>query len=143
MWRAIFEDGTVLDGVTEDGKERSFSNVLNRVQTLKNLSVFQDAKKFTVSMDDGKFTVDIGGVENIFYATDYMTSFSNKLENIRPIYFIRETVQFQVAMRQISGVASPAVRQFTGLGFQANLDGKNIKRYLAILSDGMYTIEDT
>ncbi len=146
MWQAVFNTGIVLESITQvEGHtvERSFSAVMNSLETLESLSVIQGARKVTVRMSDGRFTTSISGVDYDFYATDYATTFQKKLENIRPIYFIRETVEFKTTAQQHMGVGSPAALVFTALGFQANVDGVNIKRYLAILPDGMYTIEGT
>lgn len=146
MWQASFKDGKVIDSIVQVGGsavEQSFAVVLNDLENLDHLSVIQGARKFTVRMLDGRFTVNISGVNCDFYATDHATTFSGKLENIRPIYFIRETVEFKQSAQVHLGAASDPSLVFTALGFQANVDGVNIKRYLAILPDGMYTIEDT
>lgn len=146
MWQAVFNDGTVLSSIAQvdgDTVERSFSAVINSLEKLDSLSVIQGARKFTVRMSDGRFTTSISGVDCDFYATDYITTFQKKLNNIRPIYFVRETVEFSTVAQQHMGTGSVPTLVFTALGFQTNVDGVNIKRYLAILPDGTYTIEDT
>lgn len=137
MWQAKFNDGTVLNEFNADGREILFSEVLKRFDVLDSLSIILEKNNiFTVRMADGRFTVNINGNTNHFFASDVDIT---KLINIRPIYFVRETVKLAVHAGALSSKGSPAVN-FTALGFQANLGERNIKRYLAILPDGSFVI---
>lgn len=140
MWKALFKDGSELcEFEVINGKkvEQTFGRILNNLDALDNLSILQGAHKFTVNMKDGKFTCNISGIPYSFFALDVNTMRNKKLENIRPIYFVRETVEIQ----ESNSRASNPIIDFVALGFQANLDGVNVKRYLAILPDGTYHIE--
>ncbi|KKL74472.1 hypothetical protein LCGC14_2064580, partial [marine sediment metagenome] len=61
--------------------------------------------------------------------------------NIRPIYFVRETVELAVHAQALFSEGPPTTN-FTALGFQANFNGRNIKRYLAILPNGSFVIRN-
>ncbi|KKM95542.1 hypothetical protein LCGC14_1187080, partial [marine sediment metagenome] len=90
MWQATFSNGEVLNESNAEGQEILFGKVLKRLDDLESLSIILDNKIFTVRMVDGRFSTSINGDTNHFFASDVdITS----LTNIRPIYFIRETVQ--------------------------------------------------
>ena len=142
MWRAKFKNGQVIDEIIQkNGKpeERSFGMVLADLPNLESLSIVQGTRTFTVRMEDGLFTVNTSGIDQNFYALDSLTTSSNKLENIRPIYFIRDLIEFKLGLTPLLPEIGKPV--FTALGFQANIDGANIKRYLEIFPDGTYFIE--
>jgi len=147
MWRAVFTDGKVISEVekSKDGreKEHTFKEVLDNLDTLENLSVIQNNIIFTVSMKSTKFTINIEGIEQNFYALDKETVFFKALKNIRPIYFIRERIDFKVGINRIPKQEFPTRKEFIALGFQASLNDQNIKRYLAISPSGLFTIEHT
>ena len=90
-------------------------------------------------MADGRFSSNISGDINHFFASDVDIT---ALTNIRPIYFVRETVQLTIYANTLSSEGSSPGVNFTALGFQANLDGRNITRYLAILPNGTFIIKD-
>ncbi len=142
MWHAIFKDGSELKEFDKFGKEVLFSKVMTRVQDLKTLSIILSSSKiFTVHLQDTQFTVTIDGKKNYFYGFDVQKYNITKLTNIRPIYFVRETVKLQV--NNSSGTGSSPHVNFVALGFQANYDkNKNVKRYLAIYPDGKYSINN-
>lgn len=135
MWKAQFSDGKVLDAFDKDGQEILFRKVLDRLGDLENLSIIVGNKTFTVRMSDGRFSI-INGEEHHFFALDAVD-----LKHIRPIYFIRETVNFDICEKVPVALGPPRVN-FTALGFQASLNGHNIKRYLAIFPDGSFVIKD-
>ena len=142
MWQAKFKSGPIIDEIEmRNGKEveQSFNIVVQNLDDLETLSVIQDGKIYTVRMSDGRFTCDIGGAKQNFFAVNFKTVLSGKLKNIRPIYFVRETV---VLSEGSNSQGSKPKIDLIGLGFQANIDDTNIKRYLAILPDGTYCIED-
>lgn len=146
MWQARFKNGKVIDEFVtlpggNESTETSFRVVMNDIDNLESLAIVQGTRLFTVNMSDGKFTVTISGISHDFYATSLRTTFEKKLVNIRPVYFVRETVLFAEGVQHLSRALPPSI-EFVALGFQANLDGANIKRYLAILPNGMYHIED-
>lgn len=144
MWKAYFKDTSVIDEIEMlNGKEvlHSFSEVLKNIENLESLAIVQGSKMFTVRMSDGRFTCNTSGIEHSFFAMGLEIVRSGKLENIRPIYFVRETVNFSENSGHMTKSSLPLI-DFTALGLQANIDGMNIKRYLAILPDGTYYIED-
>jgi len=143
MWKAEFIDGSILEEFDKFGKEVPFSKVMDRVNELKTFSiVLASSKIFTIRFRDGRFTVTIDGKDSHFYGFDIEKYDVTKLTNIRPIYFVRETVNFQInAGPGVHAGTLPRVN-FTALGFQANYNGKNLKRYLAIYPDGKYIIRD-
>lgn len=138
MWRAKFSDGEVLNEFNSKGQEILFGKVLERLNVLESLSIILGDKIFTVRMADGKFSSNLNGDENHFFASDVDIT---ALTNIRPIYFIRETVQLAVHANVLFSEGLPTVN-FIALGFQANFNGHNIKRYLAILPNGSFVIRD-
>ena len=138
MWQATFSNGEVLNESNAEGQEILFGKVLKRLDDLESLSIILDNKIFTVRMADGRFSTSINGDTNHFFASDVdITS----LTNIRPIYFIRETVQITAHVNALFSKGPPSVN-FIALGFQANFNGQNIKRYLAILPNGAFVIRD-
>ena len=132
VWIATFEDETQITS-----KIHTFKNVLDRLEELASLAVVQGKNVFTVNMKTTEFTVGVEGYRFSFFATS-REEVMYGVENIRPIYFTREQVLFSA----VKAISAPQVI-FTGLGFQANVDGANIKRYLAINPDGTFTIEST
>lgn len=140
MWQAKFRNGEILDGRDSTGNEVLFCKVLNRLKDLESLSLIVGKRKYTVYMANGKFSTQVnGGDLSYFFAQGTDTE---ELDNIRPIYFIRETVEFGLSSRaDIVSKGGPTLN-FIALGFQANLKGRNIKRYLAILPNGEYAIQD-
>ena len=141
MWKARLKDGSEISQFNAAGEEVMFSEVLRNLPNLDTFLFTQGSRQYSVSMDDGKFTATNSGISSDFYATSLKIDRS-KLENIRPIFFVRETVEFKVEFRAGTGEPISATVNLHGVGFQANLNGVNIKRYLAILPDGTYTIED-
>jgi len=144
MWQAKFKNGVVVDEIEmKDGQEveNSFKLVMDNLEDLVSLSIIQGTKMYSVSMNTGEFTVITSGIPFNFHAINLETVTSGKMTNIRPIYFVREFVLFQQYGAGTSP-GSPPHLLFTALGFQSNVDGANIKRYLAIQPDGTFTIED-
>lgn len=141
MWKAEFFDGSVLNEYDEKGREVLFREVLERTNELKALSIVMGSKVFTVRLKDGMFTTSINGEKNHFYALDPIKYKCENLKNIRPIYFVRETVDLKVGIVS-SGAGTPARVNFVALGFQANYNDKNIKKYLAIFPNGNFIIQD-
>ena len=142
MWQAQFSNGDILNAINEDGKEILFGKVLARLDDLESLSIIMDDKVFRVRMEDGRFSAYVGENDPIHFFASGVDI--DSLDNIRPIYFVRETVHFgthAAALAPDTFPGTPAVN-FTALGFQANLAGRNIKRYLAILPNGEYAIRD-
>lgn len=148
MWKAKFTNGSVLDeNDIRDGVPilYSFAEIQKRIDAfdtlLESLSIVQGARMYTVRMSDGMFSTSVSGIEIDFYAINLELVKSGDLKNIRPIYFVRETVVFEEGTSHNMKGTTP-VTNFTALGFQANINGTNIKRYLAIFPDGMFYIED-
>lgn len=137
MWRAIFKDDTFLDEF-DNGKERLFGEVLKRLNDLKSLSIIVGDKKYSVEMLNGFFSISSNKENSGFFVLDNEVYNEKTLENIRPIYFVRETVNFTLACTQVG----PTKTNFVALGFQAIFKGKNIKRYLAIYPTGDFVIKD-
>jgi len=144
MWRASFKNGKILNEYDQlNGYDiiRPFSDILKDLDNLECLAVIQGNRTYAVHMKDGLFAIAVDGIgQQYFYATSHEIASSDKLTNIRPIYFARETVHFTEGVKHLS-TSSAATVEFIALGFQANLDGANIKRYLAIYPNDIYTIE--
>ncbi len=138
MWKAKFSNGDVLNGIDENNKEVLFRKVLDRLDELENLSIVLENKIFTVRMADGRFSTMIDDKENHFFALD---AAAMDLKCIRPIYFVNETADFTTTGQSLTALGPPRVN-FTALGFQTNLNGRNVKRYLTIFPDGTFVIKD-
>jgi hypothetical protein len=136
MWRAQFSNGDILEEFDKNGQGTPFKKVLNRLDDLENLSIVLGNRVYTVRMADGRFSIIVDGKEVHFFALDTNVA---DLKHIRPIYFVRETVDFNMQRGVLLG--SPRVN-FVAVGFQANLNGCNIKRYLEIFSDATFIIKD-
>ena len=139
MWSAVFKDKTVLNEFDELNREHPFGKVLQRLTELDNLSIIIGSNKYSVKMIDGSFSINSNGTINNFFALDPEVYNSTTLENIRPIYFVRETINFNL---NTTAQIGPTRLNFTALGFQASYKGKNIKRYLAIFDNGEFVIKD-
>ena len=140
MWIAKFSNGEVLNEFDDTGQEILFSKVLKRLKDLESLSISLEDKIFTVRMADGRFSSNINGDINHFFAVDVDI---NTLTNIRPIYFVRETIKLAIQANALFSESTDAPYvHFTALGFQANFNGQNITRYLAIFPNGTYILKD-
>jgi hypothetical protein len=140
MWKAEFNDNTILQEIDELGRERSFGDVLKRVTELTKLAIIMGNKQYSVKLNDGKFSILTGEASNDFYTLDTDVYNIDTLENIRPIYFVRETVKLSTSGS--NGKGENCKVNFVALGFQASYNGKNIKRYLAIFPDGQFIVKD-
>ncbi len=139
MWQAKFSGGEIFNEFNDKGQEILFNKVLKRRDDLESLYIILEGKILTVRMIDGRFSFSCNnGDVNHFFASDVDIT---ALKNIRPIYFVRETIQLAVHAGVLSSEDPPAIN-FTALGFQANFNGCNIKRYLAIFPNGSYVIRD-
>lgn len=138
MWSAVFKDKTVLQEFDELGREHPFGKVLTRLPELESLSIIIGSNKYLVNMYNGSFSISSNGTVNNFFALDPEIYNSNTLENIRPIYFVRETIKFDLNTNTSVG---PTKLNFTALGFQATYKGRNIKRYLAIFDTGTFVVK--
>lgn len=128
MWRATFKNGSALNQYNE-GKEILFRKVLDHIKDLKSLSIVLKTFTLSVSLIDSHFSLLKDGVVVDFFAHDIDPQ---SLKNIRPIYFIREGCGVP-----INGAKKTEVKtQFIALGFQANLNGKNVKHILYIKPNG-------
>ena len=136
MWQAKFKNGEVLNEFDKKGQEVLFRKVLDR-NDLESLSIILKDKVFTVRMSDGRFSFCVNEIENHFFASDVDTT---SLAHIRPIYFVRETVQFNALASALTS-AGPPKTNFIALGWQANCNGRNVKRYLAILPTNTFIIK--
>ncbi len=135
MWRAQFSNEDILEEFDKEGQEILFRKVLDRLDDLKNLSIVLENRVYTVRMADGRFSIVIDGKEGHFFALDVDAA---DLKHIRPIYFVRETINFNVQR----GPLGPPKANFVAVGFQANLNGCNVKRYLEIFPDTTFLIKD-
>ena len=138
MWKAQFSDGEVLEEFDMNGQEVLFRKVLDRLDDLENLSIIVGDKIYVVRMSDGRFSIIFKGEEHHFFALDADVA---DLKCIRPIYFVRETINFGTQGKVPIALGSPKVN-LTALGFQANLNGHNVKRYLTIFPDETFVIKD-
>lgn len=139
MWKAQFNNAEVLEEFDANGQEIPFRKVLARLDNLENLSIVLEDKTYIVRMSDGRFsTIFKGEEERHFFALDADVV---DLKCIRPIYFVRETINFGTQGKVPVALGPPRVN-FVALGFQANLNGHNVKRYLTIFPDGTYVIKD-
>ena len=128
MWKAEFTDGSILIEKQSD-TERPFGDVLKRLTELKSLAVITPhGDEYVVNFEDGVFTITREGISTYMYGLDPKTY--QKVENVRPIYFVRERVDFVLG---IDGTqTTQAIEEFCALGFQALLNEKNVQRYLKI-----------
>ncbi len=142
MWRAQFSNGNILEKFDKNGQEVLFKKVLDRLDDLENLSVISENKTYTVRMSDGRFSMSINTeslhLESHFFALDVDVI---DLKHIRPIYFVRETVNLST-QGKIPTVLGPSRINFIAVGFQASFNGRNVKRYLAIFPDGTFVVKD-
>ena len=136
MWKAQFSNGDILEKFDEKGQEILFRKVLDRLDDLENLSIIIGNKTYVVRMSDGRFSVISRGEKHHFFALDAVD-----LKCIRPIYFVRETINFGTQGKVPIALGPPRVN-FVALGFQANLNGHNVKRYLTIFPDETFVIKD-
>lgn len=135
-WKAFFHDHSCLNQFNADGKEVLFGKVMERVDDLKALSIhLSGGQVYEVSLVDGSF--NINGIQ--IFILDPLIYSPNKLENIRPIYFQRRSTTIGVATNKSTG---PEAVLFTAIGFQCNLNGRNIKRFLAVFSDGHIEVRE-
>jgi len=135
MWRAQFSNGDILEEFDKEGQEVPFRKVLDRLDDLENLSIILGNRVYVVRMADGRFSTVIDGKEGHFFALDVDAV---DLKHIRPIYFVRETVDFNVQ----GNILGPPRVNFVAVGFQANLNGCNVKRYLEIFPNAIFIIKD-
>lgn len=138
MWKAQFSNGEVLEEFDKDGREIPFRKVLVQLNALENLSIVVGNKIYVVRMSDGRFSIIFKGEEHHFFALD---ADAVDLKSIRPIYFVRETVDFGTQGNVPVALGPPRVNCIA-LGFQANLNGHNVKRYLTIFPDETFVIKD-
>ena len=128
LWRALFQDNSTLNQYDDQGRIIQFGKVKERFNELKAFSIrLQDENVYMVSMVDGMFT--IRGM--CIYMLDTKIYPSEKLENIRPIYFERCQADFGT-----NGQPTRQARLFTAIGFQAIFEGRNVKRYLEVYDSG-------
>ena len=139
MWKAQFSSGEILEEFDTDGQEILFRKVLDRLDDLEKLSIVVNDKIYTVRMSDGRFSIIFKGEEHHFFTLDADDIMD--LKCIRPIYFVRETVNFGTQEKVSTALGPPRV-DFIALGFQANLNGRNVKRYLTIFYDETFVIKD-
>lgn len=139
MWHIEYTDTTV-----------SFEDIVKVSLQLKrdphpiSLAVAVAGNIYIIRMADGLFSILSESLYSTtfatgdckFYATDIPP---NELTNIRPIWFLRESVQLSTSTRKQT--SSPSV-VCTALGFQANHNGRNIKRILYIYPDSEFVIGD-
>lgn len=133
-WKAYFNDDSVLNQFEND-KEIQFGEVLDRLHDLRALAISLPGRHYEVSFVDCSF--NINGVQiHILDPTIYPPE---QLKNIRPIYFKRRSANLNVT----PGTGIGEVRtEFTAIGFQANFDGRNIKRFLAVFEDGHIEVRE-
>lgn len=139
MWVARFKDKSTLKEIIPGQDDPlAFSHVLKRIDDLEQLAIISDnGMTFTVRLTDGLFSVIIGEQKIYFYGVDPSIT---PLVDFRPIYFVRERVDFNIFG------APPQPRQgtevFRAVGFQANTkDGKNVQRYLEIYKNGVFVVQ--
>lgn len=135
MWKAQFSNGEILEEFDVHGQEVPFRKVVDRLNDLENLSIVLGDKTYVVRILDGRFSIIFKGKEHHFFALD---ADAIDLKCIRPIYFVRETVD----LGTLGKALGPPRVNFIALGFQANLNGHNIKRYLTIFPDETFVIKD-
>jgi len=138
MWKAQFSNGDVLEQFDQKGREVLFQKVLDRLDDLKNLSVILNGRTYTVRIMDGRFSIANKGEVHHFFALDGDVT---NLNHIRPIYFVRETIDFSTQGKVPIALGSPQVN-FVAIGFQASLNGRNVKRYLAIFPNNTFVVKD-
>ena len=135
-WYAKFADGSTLSQFNKDGIELSFKHVLEYSSALEVFTVVLEGKLYSVSLKAGMCTID-GTHIFILDPNKYPPT---QLENVRVIYFINEQVDFAVNdMTQIGQTKFVHLK----LGFQANFEGRNVKRYLEVYASGDFIVRET
>ena len=100
-------------------------NLLNKkTSELKSFSVKSKGKDVFVNLENGEITIDGNKIELNLEAEKL------NIDNLRWINFNRKRVSYRM-----SGLKSEESVGY-GIGWQADVDGKNIKRYLFVTDEG-------
>jgi hypothetical protein len=126
-WTAVFKDSTIIKQFNEDGSENLFREVLDRQDGLRHFRV----GKITVDLLDGSFLVD--GV-TLFGSTS--REYSDETVKKRIIYFRITTRVFNAATLQQN-----SVNFVYAIGWQATIDGKNVKHIMYLHPNGKVVFE--
>jgi hypothetical protein len=125
-WIAYFTDG-VLYQFNEDGSENRFQKVLDRQHNLERFVV----DKVMVDLIDGSFTVD---EIKLYGSTE--KEYSDETVKKRIIFFRITTRVFDAATLQQN-----SVNFVYAVGWQATVNGKNVKHIMYLHPDGKVVFE--
>jgi len=135
MWQARFEDGSILNQITEKGDKRSYQEVLDKVDVLETLTLIAGTNKrlFNVHLKSGRFGVKIHDSWQYFFFNDYN---QDTLTDFQPIYFERYRHDFTLEKGIQEGTLD-----FIGLGYSAIYKGERKRIYLAINSKRSFCLK--
>ncbi len=123
----LFEIEDSIQGVTEFNQNLLSKNTEN----LKSFSVKSKGKNIHVNLENGDITID-GNIIDL--NLDEKTKAKLNIKNLRWINFHRKAISYRMA-----GLTSTKSVGY-GVGWQSEIDGKNIKRYSLITDEG-FTLE--
>jgi len=98
--------------------------ISKKTSELKSFSVKSKGKDVFVNLENGEITIDGNKIELNLEAEKL------NIDNLRWINFNRKRVSYRM-----SGLKSEESVGY-GIGWQADVDGKNIKRYLFVTDEG-------
>jgi hypothetical protein len=96
IWKAKFEDGSKVYQYDDNNQEHPFKEVLDKFDTLSTFSLHHKSKSLTITVDVKRGLIYING--NQTAQPDLVT----QKENIRLIYFRRNTLRFGTNSQQTS-----------------------------------------
>jgi hypothetical protein len=113
MWQAIYNDGTILPQYSDDGVEKRFSDI--DISRLHKFTVESNGHAITVNLRSGEIKIDTVKID-----FDMQGDF-------RLIYY--RTCQVSIG----SGGSAISNNKVTeNVGWQATIDGKNVRRIISL-----------
>lgn len=132
MWFVKFKDNSGILGRLPDGTEVPFGRVLPRLSEVAIIGYTINQKTILVDLSTGVITINGTATFRPMRQEEFA-----KLKDVRPIYFVRERVDFAHNFSATGAVL------FTAIGFQGNTeDGRSVKRILEIDDTGHFDIVD-
>jgi len=128
-WICQYEDGSTLEQFEKDGKENLFQKVLDTQDKIRFFTLVNPKIRTSYTVDLKFGLIFINQVQPLELETK-----GNKDIKYRLINFRRVTREFDGSMKALS------VSRLYFLGWQATVNGKNIKRLMQIHPDGRVVI---
>ena len=128
-WICQYEDGSTLEQFEKDGKENLFQKVLDTQDKIRFFTLVNPKIHITYTVDLKFGLIFVGQIQPLELETK-----GNKDIKYRLINFRRVTRDFGSTMKALS------VSRLYFLGWQATVNGKNIKRLMQIHPDGRVII---